>query len=65
ALGYWLSEREPIPVKRLPRKCLVCPLNAAGLCRHALQTPDPGFRVQRRPDGRVYVIQSLQKELSS
>src|SRR5262249_18103250 len=28
ALGYWLQEREPVPVKRWPRKCFACPLNA-------------------------------------
>ena len=55
ALEYWLSKRDPIPVKRRPLKCFACPLNAAVLCEHALQQPDPGFEVQRRPDGRVFV----------
>jgi hypothetical protein len=55
ALDYWLSEREPIPVRQMPRKCFSCPLNAAGLCEHALQEPDPGFVVKRRPDGLVFV----------
>jgi hypothetical protein len=55
ALGYWLSEREPVPVQRWPRKCFACALNAVGLCEHALQAPDPSFKVQRRPDGRVIV----------
>src|SRR5262249_43175885 len=41
ALEYWHEEREPIPVKRFPRKCVACPFNAAGLCKHALQQPDP------------------------
>jgi len=56
ALRYWLSEREPVPVKRYPRKCFACPLNAVGLCEHALQEPDPSFRVQRSPDGRIFVF---------
>ena len=55
ALEYWLSKREPIPVKCRPRKCFACPLNAAALCEHALQQPDPGFEVKRRPDGRIFV----------
>jgi hypothetical protein len=54
-LGYWLQQRDPVPVKHFPRKCVACPLNAVGLCEHALQPPDPGFVVERRPDGRVYV----------
>src|SRR5262249_30336386 len=37
ALGYWLGEREPIPVKRYPNKCFACPFNAVGLCEHALR----------------------------
>ena len=55
ALGYWLDERDPIPVKRWPRKCFACPLNAVGLCEHALQEPDPGFKVQQGPNERVFV----------
>jgi hypothetical protein len=55
ALGYWRSDREPIPVKRTPNKCSACPFNAAGLCEHALQKPDPRFKVQRRPDGQTFV----------
>jgi hypothetical protein len=55
ALGYWLQEREPVPVKRWPRKCVACPLNAVGLCEHALQPPDSRFSVERHPDGRVFV----------
>jgi hypothetical protein len=55
ALAYWLQEREPIPVKRWPRKCFACPLNAVGLCEHALQRPDPCFNVQRRADGQLFV----------
>jgi hypothetical protein len=55
ALGYWLQEREPIPVKRWPQKCFACPLNAVGVCEHALREPDPSFEVQRCPDGRVFV----------
>jgi hypothetical protein len=61
ALGYWLGEREPVPVSqapwdRWPRKCSACPLNAAGLCEHAMEKPAPDFRVQRSPDGRVFVF---------
>lgn len=56
ALGYWLAEREPIPVKRYPRKCFACPFNAVGLCEHALQEPDPDFKVERRADGRTFVF---------
>jgi hypothetical protein len=55
ALEYWVSKREPLPVKRLPRKCFFCPLNAAGLCEHALQEPDPSFEVKRSPDGRIFI----------
>jgi len=55
ALGFWRSEREPIPVKRTPRKCFSCPFNAAALCQHALQAPDPKFEIQRRQDGRIIV----------
>jgi hypothetical protein len=55
ALEYWREERDLIPVKRSPRKCFACPLNAVGLCEHALQEPDPSFKVQRRPDERVFV----------
>lgn len=55
ALEYWLDEREPIPVKRWPRKCFACPLNAVMLCEHAMQKPDPCFEVRRQPDGRVLV----------
>jgi hypothetical protein len=55
ALEYWLSQREPVPVKRYPRKCFACPLNAVALCEHALQAPDATFQVLRRPDGRVFV----------
>jgi len=56
ALGYWLSDREPIPVKRYPRKCVACPFNAVGLCEHALAEPAPSFDVQRRPDGQIFVF---------
>jgi hypothetical protein len=56
ALGYWRGEREPIPVKRYPGKCFACPFNAAGLCQYALQAPDPGFKVQRMQDGRVFIF---------
>jgi hypothetical protein len=55
ALEFWRGEREPIPVRRWPRKCFACPFNAVGLCGHALQQPDPRFKVQRCPDGRVFV----------
>jgi hypothetical protein len=55
ALEYWRGEREPLPVKRHPRKCFSCPMNAVGLCPHALQKPNPSFEVQRRPDGRIFV----------
>jgi hypothetical protein len=56
ALGYWLGQRGPIPVKRYPNKCFACPFNAAGLCEHALRAPDPGFEVERRQDGRIFVF---------
>jgi hypothetical protein len=56
ALGYWLAEREPIPVKRLPRKCFACPWNAIGLCPHAQHPPDPKFRVRQSLDGRTFVF---------
>jgi hypothetical protein len=56
ALGYWLQDREPVPEKRSPRKCFACPLNAVGLCKHALEQPDPSFEVQQRADGRVFVF---------
>ncbi len=55
ALQYWLGQREPIPVKRWPRKCFGCPLNAVGLCDRALQQPDPQFDVCRLADGRIFV----------
>jgi len=55
ALGYWLNEREPIPVKRWPRKCVACPMNAAARCEHALMKPDPNLKVEQRPDGRILV----------
>jgi hypothetical protein len=61
ALGYWLGEREAIPVSQAPwdqwpRKCTACPLNAVGLCEHALEKPASDFRVQRNPDGRIFVF---------
>jgi hypothetical protein len=56
ALGYWLQEREPVPVKRFPNKCFACALNAVGLCEHALREPDPSFEVQWRPNGQVIVF---------
>jgi hypothetical protein len=60
ALEYWFSEREPIPEKRYPRKCFACALNAAGLCEHALQEPDSNFKIQRQPDGQIYVYRQWQ-----
>lgn len=55
ALDYWLARREPVPEKRYPRKCFACPLNAVGLCEHALEKPDPAFCVVSSPDGRILV----------
>jgi hypothetical protein len=55
ALGYWLDERGPIPVKRYPQKCFACPFNAVRLCHYALRPPDPAFMVHRSPDGRTFV----------
>jgi hypothetical protein len=55
ALQFWRGEREPVPESQRPRKCFACPFNAARLCQHALQEPDPGFVVKRCPDGLVFV----------
>jgi hypothetical protein len=55
ALGYWRSEREPIPEKKYENKCFACPMNATGLCKHALRPPDPNFKVHRQPDGQIFV----------
>jgi hypothetical protein len=59
-LGYWLSEREPIPVReakceRWANKCRACPFNAAELCEPAMTKPDPAFEVHRDGNGRVQV----------
>ena len=43
ALQYWLSQREPIPEKNYPKKCMACPLNQMRLCDKALQEPDSDF----------------------
>jgi hypothetical protein len=56
ALEYWTGVREPIPQEDRPRKCFACPMNAVRLCEHALDEPDPGFRVQRSPDGQISVF---------
>lgn len=55
ALEYWLSMREPIPVKRVPRKCFACPLNAASFCEHALMAPDPTFQIQEHSNGQIFI----------
>jgi hypothetical protein len=55
ALRYWRGQREPLPERRLWRKCFACPYNAAGLCEFALSPPDPQFTVIRSPDGSVVV----------
>ena len=51
ALDFWLGAREPIPERRYPRKCVACPFNAANLCEHALESADPRFVVERKPEG--------------
>jgi hypothetical protein len=55
ALDYWQGRRESQPATDCPRKCFSCPLNAAGLCEHALREPDPNFRVRRADDGALTV----------
>jgi hypothetical protein len=55
ALDYWQGRREPQPETVYDKKCFACPLNAAGLCEHALREPNPNFRVHRGEDGAVVV----------
>jgi hypothetical protein len=60
ALGYWLAERDATPVRESkwdawPRKCFACPMNAAGLCEHAMQKTDPAFKVRRDGEGGIFV----------
>ena len=55
ALQCWLSERDPLPEKRYPRKCSACPLNALGLCEHALGPPNGTYPVQGHDEGGTIV----------
>jgi len=57
ALGYWLEERDPLPVrdKKDRKKCATCHFNAVGFCEYALSRPDDRFRIERRANGEIIV----------
>ncbi len=57
-LTYWLGERGAVPQTSSERKCIACPLNAVGLCEHALAPADEAFTVQAGAAGTVYVTRS-------
>jgi hypothetical protein len=55
AMDYWQGYREPQPETRFHKKCFACPLNAVGLCKHALREPDTNFVGHRADDGAMVV----------